>query len=115
MVPQQRLSEARTVVKHAPDLAKQVLDAPPGHSLAFDLVNRLANRPGDRHLTAHDEVRLLAEKKRLGDTAEPGIGRVGGAGYAAAVNSIRCQVLAYRRIPISFQLRWRMATMFFCF
>ena len=39
--------------------------------------------------------RLLAEKKRLGDTAEPGVGRVGGAGYAAAVNSIRCQVLAY--------------------
>jgi hypothetical protein len=53
MVPQQRLSEARTVIKHAPDLAEQVLDAPHGHSLAFDLVNRLAIRPGDRHLTAH--------------------------------------------------------------
>jgi hypothetical protein len=35
------------------------------------------------------------KRKRLGDTAEPGVGRVGGAGYAAAVNSIRCQVLAY--------------------
>ena len=42
MVSQQRLFEARTVIKHAPALAEQVLGAPHGHSLAFGLVNRLA-------------------------------------------------------------------------
>jgi len=45
MVPQQRLSEARTVTKHAPDLAEHLLGTRPhGHSLAFRFVNRLSHQ-----------------------------------------------------------------------